>query len=65
MPFITGAPLSVIWNYTKRCNLKCNHCFSDSIDYHKSKNEITTEEAKYVADILDVNDLVTVNFCRG
>ena len=65
MPFVTGAPLSVVWNYTKKCNLKCAHCFSDSKFNQKSTNELTTEEAKQVIDILAVNDVVTVNFCGG
>jgi radical SAM protein with 4Fe4S-binding SPASM domain len=65
MPFVTGAPLSVVWNYTKKCNLKCSHCFSDSYFNQKSKNELTTEEAKRVIDILAANDVVTVNFCGG
>ena len=65
MPFVTGAPLSVVWNYTKKCNLKCSHCFSDSSFNQKSKNELTTEEAKKVIDILVANDVVTVNFCGG
>ena len=65
LPFVTGAPLSVVWNYTKKCNLKCSHCFSDSMYNQKSRNELTTEEAKQVIDILATNDVVTVNFCGG
>ena len=64
-PFITGAPLSVVWNYTKKCNLKCSHCFSDSQFNQKSENELTTTEAKQVIDILAANDVITVNFCGG
>ena len=35
----------VVWNMTRRCNLKCIHCYSNSrnIQY---KNELTTEEGK-------------------
>ena len=65
IPFVTGAPLSVVWNYTKKCNLKCSHCFSDSHFNQKSKNELTIEEAKCVIDDLAANDVVTVNFCGG
>ena len=65
IPFVTGAPLSVVWNYTKKCNLKCSHCFSDSLFNQQSKNELTTEDAKKVIDILAANDVVTVNFCGG
>ena len=65
IPFVTGTPLSVVWNYTKKCNLKCSHCFSDSSYNQKSKNELNTSEAKHVIDILAANDVVTVNFCGG
>ena len=65
IPFVTGAPLSVVWNYTKKCNLKCSHCFSDSSYNQKSKFELTTDEVKQVIDILAANDVVTVNFCGG
>jgi 12,18-didecarboxysiroheme deacetylase len=35
----------VVWNMTRRCNLKCMHCYSNSknIPY---RNEMTTDEAK-------------------
>ena len=35
----------VVWNMTRRCNLKCIHCYSSSadIDY---PNELTTEEGR-------------------
>jgi 12,18-didecarboxysiroheme deacetylase len=35
----------VVWNMTRRCNLKCRHCYSNSknIPY---RNELTTDEAK-------------------
>lgn len=65
VPYVTGAPLSVVWNYTKECNLKCPHCFADSAFNHKSENELTTEEAMHVIDDLAANDVVMVNFCGG
>ena len=41
----------VVWNMTRRCNLKCIHCYSNSadIDY---PDELTTEEAKNMIDDL-------------
>ncbi len=41
----------VVWNMTRRCNLKCIHCYSNSadIDY---PDELTTEEAKSMIDDL-------------
>ncbi len=41
----------VVWNITRRCNLKCIHCYSDS-ENKEYPGEITTEEAKDV-----INDL--------
>ena len=41
----------VVWNMTRRCNLKCIHCYagSQNIDY---PDELTTEEAKtMIADL--------------
>jgi radical SAM protein with 4Fe4S-binding SPASM domain len=35
----------VVWNVTRRCNLDCIHCYSDSADVGYS-DELTTEEAK-------------------
>ena len=35
----------VVWNMTRRCNLKCIHCYSNSQNIPYS-NELTTEEAK-------------------
>ncbi|HDP70006.1 MAG TPA: 12,18-didecarboxysiroheme deacetylase [Actinobacteria bacterium] len=41
----------VVWNCTRRCNLKCVHCYAQSrdIDY---KGELTTEEGKALIDDL-------------
>ena len=41
----------VVWNMTRRCNLKCIHCYSSSqnIDY---PDELTTAEAKAMIDDL-------------
>jgi 12,18-didecarboxysiroheme deacetylase len=41
----------VVWNMTRRCNLKCIHCYSNSadIDY---PDELTTEEGKKLIDDL-------------
>jgi len=35
----------VVWNVTRRCNLKCLHCYSNSQNRHY-KNELSTEEGK-------------------
>lgn len=41
----------VIWNCTRRCNLKCIHCYSDSFNKNY-EGELTKEEARrFIEDI--------------
>ena len=35
----------VVWNYTRRCNLKCIHCYADAVS-GDSSSEMNTEEGK-------------------
>ncbi|MEQ8162223.1 MAG: radical SAM protein, partial [Smithellaceae bacterium] len=35
----------VVWNMTRRCNLKCIHCYSNSADIDYA-DELTTDEGK-------------------
>ncbi|MDY6843905.1 MAG: 12,18-didecarboxysiroheme deacetylase [Thermodesulfobacteriota bacterium] len=41
----------VVWNMTRRCNLRCIHCYSQSHDI-EYEGEMTTEEAKQMIDDL-------------
>ncbi len=41
----------VIWNLTRRCNLKCRHCYTTSAD-HVFPGELSTEQVKGVIDDL-------------
>lgn len=41
----------VVWNCTRRCNLKCIHCYAQSRDI-EYKGELTTEEGKALIDDL-------------
>ncbi len=41
----------VIWNLTRRCNLKCRHCYAVAAD-HDFPGELTTREAYQVLDDL-------------
>ncbi len=41
----------VIWNLTRRCNLKCRHCYAVAAD-HYFPGELTTSEAEAVLDDL-------------
>jgi len=41
----------VVWNMTRRCNLKCIHCYSNSAD-REYPDELTTDEGKkLIADL--------------
>lgn len=54
----------VVWNCTRRCNLKCVHCYAQSrdIDY---KGELTTEEGKALIDDLAEFGAPVVLFSGG
>ncbi|MBW1745021.1 MAG: 12,18-didecarboxysiroheme deacetylase [Deltaproteobacteria bacterium] len=41
----------VVWNITRRCNLKCVHCYAHAKDQYFD-NELTTEEGKNLIDDL-------------
>ncbi len=41
----------VVWNITRRCNLKCVHCYAQAKDM-LFKNELSTEEGKNLIDDL-------------
>ncbi|WP_031479599.1 12,18-didecarboxysiroheme deacetylase [Maridesulfovibrio frigidus] len=41
----------VVWNMTKRCNLKCVHCYAQAVD-PSGTDEISTEQGKAIIDDL-------------
>jgi len=41
----------VVWNITRRCNLKCIHCYAHAKD-QTFKNELSTEQGKVLLDDL-------------
>ncbi|WP_432735631.1 12,18-didecarboxysiroheme deacetylase [Maridesulfovibrio sp. FT414] len=41
----------VVWNMTRRCNLKCVHCYAKAVD-PEGKDEISTAQAKGIIDDL-------------
>jgi len=49
-PADTNRPI-VVWNSTRRCNLKCVHCYIDAQN-KKDKGELSTEQAKVMIDDL-------------
>ncbi len=54
----------VVWNMTRRCNLRCVHCYSSSrnIPY---KNELTAEEATRMIDDLAAFGAPVILFSGG
>ena len=41
----------VVWNMTRRCNLKCIHCYAHAVD-EKGRDEISTKQGKDIIDDL-------------
>ncbi len=41
----------VVWNMTRRCNLKCVHCYAQAVD-PDGQDEISTSQAKEIIDDL-------------
>lgn len=42
----------VVWNTTRRCNLKCVHCYATAVDEEKGKDPMSTEQGKALIDDL-------------
>jgi MoaA/NifB/PqqE/SkfB family radical SAM enzyme len=63
MPFpLLSAPQYVSWNYTYRCNLNCDHCYSRSRLYPA---ELSEDDYKAVAQQLIDASVFTVAFGGG
>lgn len=41
----------VVWNMTRRCNLKCVHCYAQALE-EDGRDDISTEQAKVIIDDL-------------
>ncbi len=54
----------VVWNCTRRCNLKCVHCYASSRDEHYP-GELSTEEGKWLLDSLAAFGVPTVLLSGG
>lgn len=42
----------VVWNTTRRCNLKCVHCYATALDEEKGVDPMSTEQGKALIDDL-------------
>jgi len=54
----------VVWNMTRRCNLKCMHCYSASADM-EYPDELTTDEGKTLIDDLAAFGAPVILFSGG
>ncbi len=55
----------VVWNMTKRCNLKCVHCYAHAIEEEGSQDPISTEQAKTMIDDLASYGAPVILFSGG
>ena len=62
-PFTSGSPFLVVWDVTYRCNLRCKHCYANA--GKPLEDELNTEEAKKVIDILGNAGVVALAFSGG
>ena len=60
-----AAPLTVTWEITNRCNLRCTHCLSDSGPDADVSKELSLEQAKGVVDQLASNQVFQIHFGGG
>lgn len=54
----------VVWNMTRRCNLKCVHCYAQAVD-ERGKDEIDTAKAKEIIDDLAAYGAPVMLFSGG
>ena len=59
-------PFLISWNITKRCNLKCRHCYLDASELEHGNGELSTSNAKRVIDeVTAVNPQAMLIFTGG
>jgi len=63
-PQPTGAPVTIVWNFTNRCNLNCLHCHQDSSPT-SSYSELTTSQAFKVIDNMSDAGVAVLTFSGG
>ncbi|MEM0126995.1 MAG: radical SAM protein [Thermoplasmatales archaeon] len=62
-PQIFDAPLMVVWNTTKQCNLNCLHCYASAGS--KNPDELTLEQKLKVIDMFDEAGVTMIAFSGG
>jgi radical SAM protein with 4Fe4S-binding SPASM domain len=63
-PQPAGAPITVVWNFTNRCNLNCLHCHQDSSPM-SSDPELTTSQAFKVIENMNDAGVAILTFSGG
>lgn len=63
-PQPAGAPITIVWNFTNRCNLNCLHCHQDSSPT-SSCPELTTSQAFEVIDNMSNAGVAILTFSGG
>jgi radical SAM protein with 4Fe4S-binding SPASM domain len=63
-PQPTGAPITIVWNFTNRCNLNCLHCHQDSSPTSACL-ELTTSQAFKVIDKMGDAGVAILTFSGG
>ncbi|MFX0062754.1 MAG: radical SAM protein [Candidatus Hermodarchaeota archaeon] len=69
-PMIADVPFLVVWDWTRKCNLKCVHCYSNAgIDFAKlpieEGGDLSFEQRKEVIDQLADAGVVILAFSGG
>ncbi len=59
-----SAPLFAVWNFTNRCNLRCQHCYQES-DHHAATGELTLTEKLNLVDQMAEEYVAMVAFAGG
>ncbi len=63
-PQSTGAPVTIVWNFTNRCNLNCLHCHQDSSPT-STYPELTTPQVFRVIDNMSDAGVAILTFSGG
>lgn len=63
-PQPTGAPVTIVWNFTNKCNLSCLHCHQDSSPA-SCDSELTTAQAFRVVDNMSSAGVAILAFSGG
>jgi len=60
-----SAPITVTWEITNRCNLRCTHCLSGSGPDADTSTELSLEQARGVVDQLAAEKVFQIHFGGG